>query len=68
MGMPDSWATYLMGKENTGWRLLMMLAALPALVDLFIRIFVPESKRHGKRSAIKEPRRTGPTAISWVSL
>ena len=48
MGMPDSWASYLMGKENTGWRLLMMLAALPALLTFFIRVFVPESKRWEK--------------------
>jgi MFS transporter, SHS family, sialic acid transporter len=45
MGISDSWVDYLMGKENTGWRLLMMLAALPALLTFFIRLFVPESER-----------------------
>ncbi len=45
LGISDSWVAYLMGKENTGWRILMMLAALPALLTFFIRIFVPESSR-----------------------
>jgi MFS family permease len=30
---------------NGGWRFLMMLAALPALLTFFIRIFVPESQK-----------------------
>src|SRR5206468_873039 len=45
LGMPDSWVAYLIGNDNTGWRLLMMLAALPALLTFFIRMFVPESRR-----------------------
>ena len=45
VGISDTWVDYLMGKENTGWRLLMMLAALPALLTFFIRLFVPESER-----------------------
>jgi MFS family permease len=31
--------------QNGGWRFLMMLAAAPALLAFFIRIFVPESAR-----------------------
>src|SRR6185369_12635070 len=30
---------------NSGWRLLLMLGALPALLTLFIQFFVPESQR-----------------------
>ena len=45
MGMPEDWVSYLMGAEDTGWRLLMMLGALPALLTFFIRMFVPESAK-----------------------
>jgi SHS family sialic acid transporter-like MFS transporter len=50
MRVPDAWVSYLMGKPSdpggtSGWRLLMMLAALPALLTFFIRLFVPESQR-----------------------
>ncbi len=31
--------------EPTGWRLLMMIGAIPALLTFFIRIMVPESER-----------------------
>ncbi len=31
--------------EQTGWRLLMMIGAIPALLTFFIRIMVPESER-----------------------
>jgi len=31
--------------SNSGWRLLMIVAAAPALLTFFIRIFVPESRR-----------------------
>ncbi len=44
-GMSDSLVAYLFGREDTGWRLLMFLAALPALLTFFIRLFVPESKK-----------------------
>jgi MFS family permease len=45
LGLPNSWIAYLIGKDNSGWRLLMMFAALPALLTFFIRLFVPESRR-----------------------
>jgi MFS family permease len=60
MGMPDSWVAYLIGKDNTGWRLLMMLAALPALLTFFIRMFVPESRRW------EHERKRGAT-LHWAS-
>ena len=31
--------------EGWGWRMMMMLGTLPALLTFFIRIFVPESKK-----------------------
>jgi len=42
-GMPDQWVNSLV--HNKGWRLLMILGALPAVLSLFIQFFVPESER-----------------------
>jgi SHS family sialic acid transporter-like MFS transporter len=42
-GLAESSVNYLVA--NQGWRLLMMFGALPALITLFIRIFVPESAK-----------------------
>ena len=41
--LPATWIDSLLA--NQGWRFLMMLGALPALLTLFIRAFVPESER-----------------------
>jgi MFS family permease len=60
LGMPESWVAYLIGRDHTGWRLLMMLAALPALLTFFIRIFVPESRRW------EEERKRGAT-LYWAN-
>ncbi|MBI3412101.1 MAG: MFS transporter [Planctomycetes bacterium] len=43
LGLPDRWVLSLMGHDS--WRLLMMFGAVPALLTLFIRLFVPESQR-----------------------
>jgi MFS family permease len=43
VGLPQSWVAELVG--HSGWRLLMILGATPALLTFFIRLFVPESKR-----------------------
>src|SRR5262249_45527473 len=43
MGLPESWVTRLLA--NSGWRLLMIFGAVPALLALFIQGFVPESER-----------------------
>ena len=40
--LPESWAHALL--RNGAWRLLFVLAAAPALLTLFIRMFVPESE------------------------
>src|SRR5262245_25063886 len=43
MGLSESWAVHL--TKNEGWRFLMMLGAVPALVTFFIRVVVPESEK-----------------------
>ncbi len=43
IGMSDAWADHLL--RNQGWRFLMVLGAVPALLTFFIRAFVPESQR-----------------------
>src|SRR5205823_13864821 len=45
LGTSAAWVDYLVSPENKGWRLLMMFGAAPALLTLFIRLFVPESQR-----------------------
>src|SRR5438477_2771679 len=42
-GISESTVHYFIGTEQSGWRLLMMVGAVPALLTFFIRIFVPES-------------------------
>jgi MFS family permease len=42
-GQSESWMGVL--ADNGGWRLLMLVGALPALLTFFIRLFVPESER-----------------------
>ena len=41
--LPEAWVAELLA--NSGWRLLMLIGALPALLTFFIRLFVPESER-----------------------
>lgn len=48
IGLPENWALTLTANGN--WRLLMLLGAVPALLTLFIRLFVPESERWKKES------------------
>src|SRR5262249_13850426 len=43
IGLPASWTDTL--TANTGWRILLLLGATPALLTFFIRLFVPESSR-----------------------
>jgi MFS family permease len=42
-GLPEQWANALTANRN--WRLLMLVGAVPALLTLFIRLFVPESEK-----------------------
>jgi SHS family sialic acid transporter-like MFS transporter len=43
VGLPDDWAAALTANRN--WRMLMLVGAVPALLTLFIRLFVPESEK-----------------------
>ena len=43
IGLPSDWVEHLL--KNEGWRFLMMLGAVPALLTFFIRWFVPESEK-----------------------
>ena len=45
LGLGLSQETVSMLVANRGWRLMMMLGTLPALLTFFFRIFVPESHR-----------------------
>lgn len=49
-GVPEGWAAALTANQN--WRLLMLVGAVPALLTLLIRLFVPESEkwRHEKET------------------
>jgi MFS transporter, SHS family, sialic acid transporter len=58
IGLPDDWVSFLVA--NSGWRLLMLSGAAPALLTFFIRVFVPESKRW------QEERRRGTTS-NWAT-
>jgi MFS family permease len=51
-GLRDEWVTSLVA--NSGWRLMMLLGTLPALLTFFIRIFVPESEKwqHEQRRGV----------------
>jgi MFS family permease len=49
LGLPESWVASLVG--HSGWRLLMLLGATPALLTFLIRLFVPESRRWEQEKA-----------------
>jgi MFS family permease len=54
-GMSEAWVTKLIGADQSGWRLLMFIGATPALLTVFVRIFVPESQlwQHAAANAPK---------------
>ncbi len=41
--LPEPWVEKLV--SHSGWRLLMLVGAMPAVLTFFIRLFVPESER-----------------------
>jgi MFS transporter, SHS family, sialic acid transporter len=49
IGLSESAVTHLL--RNEGWRFLMILGAVPALLTFFIRWFVPESEKWEKERA-----------------
>ena len=57
LGLPQDWVEKL--TANGGWRLLLMLGALPALLTFFIRLFVPESEKWHHASQTSAPVRLG---------
>jgi MFS family permease len=48
MGLSEEWVSMLVA--NKGWRLMMILGTLPALLTFFIRLFVPESEKWKKEA------------------
>lgn len=51
IGLPKAWVDFLVVDSTgapTGWRLLMVLGAVPSLLTFFIRLMVPESERWEK--------------------
>jgi MFS family permease len=58
IGLPDAWVDRLF--SNDGWRFMMMVGAVPALLTFFIRAFVPESPRW------KREQQKGSTS-NWMS-
>lgn len=57
IGLSQVWVDKL--TANDGWRLLMMLGALPALLTFFIRLFVPESEKWHHASKTSAPVKLG---------
>jgi MFS transporter, SHS family, sialic acid transporter len=53
IGLSEDWVAKLIGSDNSAWRLLMFVGAAPALLTVFVQIFVPESQRwqHAAQSA-----------------
>jgi MFS transporter, SHS family, sialic acid transporter len=49
VGLPTDWVERLV--SHSGWRLMMLIGVLPALLTFFIQMLVPESKRweHAKQ-------------------
>ncbi len=46
IGLPEGWVETLV--RNNGWRLIMIMGTIPALLTFFIRMFVPESHKWEK--------------------
>jgi len=59
VGLSDESVTYL--TRNGNWRLLMLVGAVPSILTLFIRLFVPESE---KWTAVKK----SGVASHWSSV
>jgi MFS family permease len=57
-GLPEAWVERLF--RHQGWRFMMMVGAVPALLTFFIRAFVPESTRWQRE------KQKGSTA-NWLS-
>ena len=53
MGLSEAGVTKWIGADQSAWRLLMLVGATPAILTVFVRMFVPESRRwqHAAQSA-----------------
>jgi len=49
LGLAPAWVTWF--TANSGWRLLMLAGATPAVLTFMIRLFVPESERWRRQEA-----------------
>jgi Na+/melibiose symporter-like transporter len=47
--LPHAWVDALL--RNSGWRMIFLVGAIPALLTFFIRIFVPESEKWKQASS-----------------
>lgn len=45
IGLSPEWVEMLASKDYSGWRLMMILGTVPAVLTFFIRMFVPESEK-----------------------
>jgi MFS transporter, SHS family, sialic acid transporter len=54
--------------RNSNWRLLMMVGAVPALLTLFIRFFVPEPEQWAAEKASGQAQRWATRDLLWVLL
>jgi MFS family permease len=59
LGLSAAWVEHL--TANQGWRIMMLLGILPALLTFFIRMMVPESEKW------QETKRSGQTS-HWSSV
>jgi MFS family permease len=66
LGMPAGWAASL--TANGDWRLLMLVGAVPALLTLFIRLFVPESEKWKREQRAGIPSRWSEWDLGGVLL
>lgn len=58
VGLSDAWVEHL--TANQGWRIMMLLGIVPAILTFFIRLMVPESEKW------KETQQAGQTS-HWYS-
>lgn len=54
--------------RNSNWRLLMMVGAVPALLTLFIRFFVPEPEQWAAEKASGQANRWATRDLVWVLI
>ncbi len=66
IGLSQAWVDKLIGADGSGWRLLMFVGAMPAILTFFVRIFVPESERWRHAASTTPPAHIGDIFKSGV--